>query len=107
MIINAGGKPLRIKDCKGISSVKGLMFNPLKDIDGALIYANSVWMPFVKELDLIFLDGNFRVVETKRAVPITLNPKTWKVYKNEKARYCLEVRKGIAKARKGTQIKML
>ncbi len=104
--IRAGRRTLRIKDCKGVSSVKGLMFDQMKGIDGALIYANSIWMPFVKELDLFFLDGDFRVVEARRAVPITLDPKTWKIYKNEKAKYCLEVRKGVLRARKGMQIKM-
>ncbi len=107
MIIRAGRRALRIKDCKGLSSVKGLMFDSLKDVDGALIYANSIWMPFVKqELDLFFLDRNFKVVSSERAVPVTLNPATWKIYRNEGAKYCLEVKKGVLRARKGMRIKM-
>ena len=49
MLIKIGKKKLRIKDCKGLSSVKGLMFDEMKGLDGALIYGNSIWMPFVKQ----------------------------------------------------------
>ncbi len=91
--IKIKGKIFRVKDCRGISSVRGLMFDDIKGHDGALVYANSIWMPFVKHnLDLFFLDEKFRVIGKQRAVPLTLNPKTWKVYKNKKARYCLEIK---------------
>ena len=86
-------RTFRVKDCKGMSSLRGLMFDSLEDKDGALIYANSIWMPFVKHsLDLFFMDKNFKVVGKQKAVPITLNPKTWKIYKNKKAKYCLEIK---------------
>jgi uncharacterized membrane protein (UPF0127 family) len=86
-------KTLRIKDCRGLASLRGLMFDKMKNIDGALIYANNIWMPFVKnKLDLLFLDKNLTVIEIKKAVPLTLDPKTWKAYVNWKARYCLEVK---------------
>jgi uncharacterized membrane protein (UPF0127 family) len=104
--IRAGGKMLRIKDCKGISSARGLMFDSLKDKDGALIYANNIWMPFCQPLDIYFLDTKFKVLEKQFAIPMTLNPKTWKIYKNEKAAYCLELRKGAAKIKKGHKIQM-
>lgn len=89
------GRKFRVKDCRGLSSIRGLMFDSLKNKDGALIYGNSVWMPFVRrELDLIFLDRNMKVIGKQKAVPMTLNPKTWKTYSNKKAKYCLELKKG-------------
>ena len=99
-----GNKNLRIKDCKGLSSVRGLMFDSLSNKDGALIYANSIWMPFCLPLDLYFLDKKFAVMERMDAVPITLNPKTWKIYRNKKASYCLELKKGRAVLKKGARI---
>ena len=91
--IKLQGKKFRVKDCKGFSSVRGLMFDDVKGYDGALIYANNIWMPFVKhKLDLFFLDKKFKVLSRQKAVPMTLDPKTWKVYKNDKAKYCLEIK---------------
>ena len=88
-----GTKKLRIKDCKGMSSVKGLMFNDLKTTDGALIYGNSIWMPVVKhKLTLVFLGKRFATTSIQYAVPMTLHPRTWKIYKDEKATHCLELK---------------
>ena len=88
-------KTFRIKDCKGLSSLWGLMFDRMNNIDGALIYANNIWMPFVKNnLDLLFIDKKFTVIDVKKAVPLTFNPKTWNAYINWKARYCLEIKSG-------------
>ena len=68
MKVKIGRKNLAIKDCKGIKSVKGLMFSEMQDIDGAMIYANNIWMPFVKhELDLLFLDENYKIIEVQSA----------------------------------------
>jgi uncharacterized membrane protein (UPF0127 family) len=93
-------KTLKIKDCKGLSSLWGLMFDRMDNIDGALVYANNIWMPFVrKKLDLLFLDKKFRVIDIKKAVPLTINPKTWKAYVNWKASYCLEIKSGIIRNR--------
>lgn len=95
MVIKAkiGKKTIKVKDCKGLSSIRGLMFDSLNGYDGALIYSNSIWMPFVKyDLDLFFLDENFTIIEIKKAVPMTFQPKTWRIYKNKKASYCLEIR---------------
>jgi uncharacterized membrane protein (UPF0127 family) len=103
-IIRVGGRKLRIKDCKGISSVRGLMFDDFRDKDGALIYANNIWMPFCRPLDLYFLDVNFVMIEKMQAETLTLNPKSWKIYKNTKAKYCLEVRKGKVMIKKGARI---
>jgi uncharacterized membrane protein (UPF0127 family) len=105
--IKINNKILRIKDCKGLSSVRGLMFDSMNDKDGALIYANSVWMPFVKQtLNLVFLDKDMKVVENDIAAPLTLNPKTWRTYSNDKARYCLELKNTDLKIRTGMKIRM-
>jgi uncharacterized membrane protein (UPF0127 family) len=77
-------------------------------IDGALVYANNIWMPFVRrKLDLLFLDKKFRVIDIQEAVPLTLNPKTWMVYKNYRAKYCLEIKSKPANMRlKGRYLKL-
>ena len=107
MLIKIGKKKLRIKDCKGLSSVKGLMFDDMRNFDGALIYGNSIWMPFVRhELDLLFLDKNYKVLDIQKAVPITPDMITWRVYKNKRAKYCLEIKSGLVKMRKGMKIKI-
>lgn len=101
------GESFRIKDCRGLSSIRGLMFDPLTDYDGALIYGNSIWMPFVKKkLQLIFLDRSNKVTSIQDAIPMTLHPRTWRFYKDSEAKYCLEAAKET-KARKGTKIKIL
>lgn len=105
MFARIGNKTVKIKDCKGLASLFGLAFDDMRGHDGALIYSNSLWMPFVKKnLDLLFLDSDFRVIDIQRAVPITLNPKTWKDYKNKKARYCLELKTGLVHTRNGSKV---
>ena len=94
--MKVGDKTLRIKDCRGIFSISGLMFDNMDDIDGALIYGNNVWMPFVKRnLDLLFLDGNLKVIEIQKAVPITSNTNSWRIYVNHSAKCCLEIKTGL------------
>ena len=93
MKVKIGNKILRIKDCRGFSSIRGLMFDPMKGYDGALIYSNAVWMPFVKhKLTLVFLGKRFATTSIQYAVPMTLHPRTWKIYKDEKATHCLELK---------------
>jgi uncharacterized membrane protein (UPF0127 family) len=105
MFVKIGNKVLKIKDCKGLASLSGLAFDDMKNHDGALIYANSIWMPFVRhKLDLLFLDRDFRIVDIQKAVPLTINPKTWKSYRCKKAKYCLEIKSGLTKARELTTI---
>ncbi len=105
MIIKIGKKKLRIKDCKGLSSMRGLMFNKMKNIDGALIYGNSVWMPFVKhELDLLFLDKDCKIIDIQHAFPMSLKTSSWTVYVNKKAKYCLELKSGLVNAKKGMKV---
>lgn len=105
--IKAGRKILRIKDCRGLASIRGLMFDSLADKDGALIHVNNIWMPFCMPLDLYFLDENFVVLEKRKAIPLSLHPRTWKVYINNKAHYCLEVRSGKCSLKKRQKIAFL
>ena len=90
--IKVAGKTYRVKDCRGLSSIRGLMFDGLENYDGALIYANKIWTPFCPPLTLFFLDEKFKVVKKQKAAPLTLHPKTWKTYSNKKAKYCLEIK---------------
>ncbi len=91
---------LRIKDCcSPLRAMKGLMFSSLKNIDGALIKGNSIWLLFCKPLTLIFLDKSFQILDQQEAIPMTLNPKTWKLYTCKQAKYCLEIKSGLFKQR--------
>lgn len=97
---------MKIKNCVGLGSMKGLMFD--SESDGALIYGNSIWMLFVeRKLLLIFLDKKMRVVDKMIAVPLTLNPKTWKIYENVNARYCLELKDTNLRIKKGAKIRFV
>ncbi len=99
MKIRVNKKTIEVKDCCGIRALKGLMFD--KKSRGALIRGNSIWMPFVNsKLDLLFLDKNYRIIEVQKALPLTLNPRTWKTYRCPKAKYCLEIRRGIVNTEK-------
>ncbi|MFC2143373.1 DUF192 domain-containing protein [Candidatus Aenigmatarchaeota archaeon] len=93
-------KNFKIKNCTGLRSVRGLMFDSMEDKHGALIYANNIWMPFVKhDLDLMFLDENMKVLSMERAVPVSLRSSTWRTYRNEDAKYCLELKAGLIKGK--------
>ena len=104
--IKIGNKILKVKDCTSlVDSGIGLMFHSLNDIDGAIIFGNRIWMPFIKKpLQLVFLDEKKIVTSVKRAVPMKAHPKTWKVYYDTDARYCLELIKPL-KIKKGMKIK--
>ncbi len=91
-----GEKEYDVLDMKGWRSFIGLMFNDMNEIDGALIYGNSIWMPFVKRpLTLIFLDDENKILQVDFAIPITTNPRTWKTYSCKKASKCLELKEKI------------
>ena len=43
-------------------------------------------------LKIIFIDGKKRVIEVQEAMPLSLNPKTWKIYVPKKpCKYVLEI----------------
>jgi len=103
--IKLGKSVFNIKDCRGLGSLRGLMFDNMDGHDGALITGSSIWMPFVKSnLNLIFLDKGMKILDKQLAVPLTLNPKTWKVYSNGKAKYCLELKHTKLSVKKGAKI---
>jgi uncharacterized membrane protein (UPF0127 family) len=105
--IKVGRRTLKIKNCVGLHSIRGLMFDNMKNFDGALIYANNIWMPFVKhKLNLVFLDEKMKVTKTVLAVPMTCDTKTWKTYKDEDAEYCLELKDTKIRIGKGTKLKL-
>jgi len=85
------------------AKTKGLMFRAsLKEGEGLLLEFSgetkpSIWMPFMRfPLDLVFIDGEKRVVDIKANVkPMSRNLKTWKLYvPKEKCRWVLEVNAG-------------
>ncbi len=91
--------------------IKGLMFrekgNMILDFKKEGKY--GIWMLFMRyPLDLFFLNENFEVVDIKKnCLPISLNPKTWKVYyPKEKCRYVLEVESGKLKLKKGEKVEL-
>lgn len=57
------------------------------------------WMLGMRyELKIIFIDKNKKVAEIQKAAPLSLNPKTWKIYKPKKpCRFVLELGKDINK----------
>lgn len=57
----------------------------------------GIWMLFMKfHLDIYFLDENLKIVDfIKKVPPLTINPKTWKVYHPKKdCKYVLEIDSG-------------
>ena len=105
MRIKAGNRTLDAKDCTSLlSAMRGLMFSH----EGvALVRGGGIWMPFVaKPLWLYFLDNALKVIKTDYAVPLTLDPKTWKVHSCSGASYCLESAKALP-VKPGMSIKIL
>jgi uncharacterized membrane protein (UPF0127 family) len=105
--VKIGGKGFRVKNCAGLGSVRGLMFDSMAGYDGALIYANNIWMPFVRrKLNLIFLDKDMRVTSSALAEPMTFRPESWKTYEDESAEYCLELKDTKLKVKKGVKVSL-
>jgi hypothetical protein len=83
----------------------GLMFR--KSTNGLLmkftfnsIERRGIWMPFMRfPIDIVYIDSKKSVAGlVERAPPMTLNPRTWKVFYPEKpAKYILELPAGAAK----------
>lgn len=99
-----GGRTFRIKT--GFpASITGIMFDRMTNHDGALISSNAIGMLFVpRDLDLFFLDANNRIVDIQRAAPMTWRPRTWKSYRCASAVRCLEIKSGVARAKKGGRV---
>ena len=110
------GKNKLIENVKLVSSMfgktKGLMLRKSGRI--LMQFGNeakhSIWMLFMRfSLDLVFIDRNKRIVDVIRNVkPISLNPKTWKVYTpKEKCLYILEVENGLANYKSGDKLSFM
>lgn len=62
-------------------------------------WMNGIWMAWMRfHIDLIFISSEKRIVGIERELkPISLNPKTWKIYfPKKKAKYALELNAGCA-----------
>ena len=96
----------RSKFCKGIlSKFIGFMFNFSKDYDSIILKSknSSIHMFFVFfTLKIIWLDSNFKVIETKKAYPfMSIYPP------KKKSDYILELKKySKINVRIGDQIKI-
>ncbi len=106
MKIKHRDKQLRIKNCRGLASIWGLTMHPMTALDGALVHHNNIGTFLCRTLDLYFLSDNFVVLE-KRTSNHFLNPRSWTGYRNKKAKYTLEVKKGMSDFRKGEKIRFL
>lgn len=90
-----------VKVAKGIlSKMRGLMFRNINNDEGMLFIfkrpsRKSMWMPFVpQDLSIFYLNSEKEVIDKKIAKKLSLNPKTWKIYKpKEKCKYVLECHK--------------
>ena len=83
---------------QGLKNIQGIMFKKTGRILMNFWFSDyhGIWMPFMKfTLDLIFIDKNKEIVDFKENVlPISLNPKTWKIYRPKKrCKYVLEIEK--------------
>lgn len=87
MILKTRGKSYILVKCK--NPVIGMMFKDWKRFDAMLFKFpfrskwGGLWMPFCPRMDVIFLD-NMKVVDKKSAVPLTLDPRTWRLYSSSK-----------------------
>jgi uncharacterized membrane protein (UPF0127 family) len=74
--------------------VIGLSFSEKKNMFFPLEFEDkwSLWMFGVRyPIKMIFIDKNKNVIDIKNAEPLSLNPKTWRIYKpRESCKYILE-----------------
>ena len=77
-----------------IKRMMGLSLQEKKNMFFPMPYEDrwSLWMFAVRyPLFMIFIDKNKKVVDVQRGIPITTDPKTWKLYiPKEKCKYILE-----------------
>jgi len=71
-----------------ISQTKGLSFSKEKNIlfTFPVNYYWSFWMFGVPyNINIVFIDESKKVFQIEKAVPITLNPRSWRTYKPKKS----------------------
>lgn len=82
-----------------ISQTKGLSFSEKKNIlfKFPMSYYWSFWMFGVPyNIDIAFIDESKRVFQIEKAVPLTLNPRSWRAYKPKKpCKFVLETTQNI------------
>jgi len=80
-----------------LSQIRGLMFSKPKDIFFKFNVKQkfNFWMFGVSyPIDIAFIDEMGEVFQIEKAKPMTLHPKTWRIYKAKKpCRYVLETPK--------------
>jgi uncharacterized membrane protein (UPF0127 family) len=84
-----------------LSQARGLMGRTLSEGEGMLFVfkdssRRSFWMMgMVMEIEMVFISENLKVVDINHALPLSLNPSSWKLYRPKKpARYVLEILPG-------------
>ena len=63
---------------------------------------HAVWMPFMRfSIDILFMNKENTIVDiTECVVPISCNPRTWKIYSPQrKCMYVLEVESGLSRTK--------
>ena len=103
LAVRIGKNVYRVKDCR--SSPWGLTLDPMTRKDGALLACNNIGTFLCRTLDLYFLDDKF-VVMKKQSARHFLHPRSWIGYRNSRAKYCLEMKKGISDIKTGTKIRI-
>ena len=102
MRVRIHGKSYRVKNSR---APWGLMLDPMTDKDGALVYYNNIGTFLCRTLDLYFLDKKFMVIDKKSARHF-LDPRSWLGYRNKRAAYCLEMKRGVSDIKMGTRIRL-
>lgn len=56
----------------------------------------QIWMALMRfPIDIVGISGEKKIVDIMDAVPLSFNPKTWKLYTPEKCKYILETERGL------------
>lgn len=95
-----------------LEKIRGLMFRELDDKEALLLKFPKekrwgIWMAFVpQDLALLFLDKEKEIVDKKLAEKLSLDPRSWKIYKPvERCKYVLECNPGkIEEAETGEKL---
>ena len=91
------------------AKAKGLMFRSEFPKDSGMLFTFDnegfvgIWMLFMRfPIDMVYLDSEKRIVGIyENIIPVSMNPKTWKVYYPEiPAKYILELNSGLVKESK-------
>jgi uncharacterized membrane protein (UPF0127 family) len=76
--------------------IKGLSFSKIRNLFFLMSYERKwrIWMFGMRsKINIVFIDSKNIVVDVKKAEPLTLNPKSWKIYKPKKpCKYILETK---------------